>query len=175
MLRKILLALLLLLVVLLVVGAVMPNRYEVERRIAIAAAPERVHAFVGELKRWDEWTPWKEVDPSTQTTLGEKSTGVGASQSWTGDQGGGWLRFTECDPTTGIAFDMGFVNGEHESPAKAEIRYRASGGQTEVVWSMSGTMDMPVIGSWVALAVGPMIGTSFDKGLAKLKQVAEAK
>jgi len=45
--------------------------------------------------------------------------------------------------------------------------------QPKVTWSMSGDMDMPVIGGYFALLMPRMVGGDFEKGLAKLKAQAE--
>ena len=61
---KILKILLLLVVVLalafVVAGLVFSPAYEVTRSIVIKAPPERIHEYVADLKRWDEFMPWKE-------------------------------------------------------------------------------------------------------------------
>lgn len=63
------------------VGLFLPTKYAVERSVIIDAAREKIHGYVGNLRKWDEWAPWKVEDPSIVTMLGEKASGVGASQS----------------------------------------------------------------------------------------------
>jgi hypothetical protein len=173
-LKKILIGLGVLLLALVLVGLVLPKHYECKRKIVIEAEPAKVHVLVGDLKRWDEWAPWKEEDPTIVTTFGPTTTGTGASQSWTGDSGGGRLRFTQSDAMTGIVFDMEFVDGERTMPATGWIRYAPAPKGTEVEWAMQGEMRMPVIGGYFALITDMMIGPMFEKGLAKLKAKAEA-
>ena len=175
MLKKILIALGIVIVVLILVGLVLPMDYELERTVVIQAEPAKVHALVGDLKRWDEWTPWKEEDPTIVTTFGPTTTGAGASQSWTGESGGGRLTFTQSDAMTGIVFDMAFVDGDREMPATGWIRYAPAPGGTEVEWAMQGEMRMPIIGGYFALVTDMFVGPMFEKGLAKLKAKAEAK
>jgi hypothetical protein len=172
-LKKILIALLVLIVVLVLVGLVLPKHYEVKRSIVVKAEPAKVHALVGDLKRWDEWAPWKEEDPTIVTTFGPTTSGAGASQSWTGDSGSGRLRFTQSDAMTGVVYDMAFVDGDREMPATGWIRYTPAPGGTEVEWAMQGDMRMPVIGGYFALMSGMFMNPMFDKGLAKLKTRAE--
>lgn len=174
MLEKILIALGVSIVVLVLVGLVLPEHYEVKRSVVIEAEPAKVHLLVGDLKRWDERTPWKAEDPTIVTTLGAATTGAGASQAWTGESGSGRLRFTQSDAMTGIVFDMAFVDGEREMPATGWIRYAPAPGGTEVEWVMQGDMSMPVIGGYFALLSGMFMNPMFDTGLAKLKTKAEA-
>src|SRR3972149_2525835 len=81
--------LIILVVTVAVIGLFLPARYSVERSAVIDAEPGEIHKYVGNLKRWDEWAPWKEEDPSIVITLGEKTAGVGGSQAWGGGRGAG--------------------------------------------------------------------------------------
>lgn len=175
MLKKILIAVAIALAVFLALGAALGQDYSVSRTVAVKAELARVHELCGELKNWPEWAPWQKQDPTIQTTFGEKTTGVGAHQSWTGESGDGELTFTRCDPQTGIAYDMNFIDGETKMPAKSAMNYKPVEGGVEVEWTMEGSMNMPVVGGYFALLADKMIGPMFDDGLAKLKSVAEAK
>lgn len=175
MLKKTLLVVAILIVLFLLVGFFLPADYRASRSIVIAADKARVHEFVGDLKRWDEWTPFKAGDPAMVVTLGEKSTGVGAHQEWKGKEGSGELTFTKCSAEEGIAYDMAFVNGDKRSPAKSWMNYAAAEGGTQVTWGIEGTLDLPVIGGWLVLVMGSSIEAMFDQGLSDLKRKAESK
>ena len=82
------------------------------------ATPAQVHAFVGDLEKWDEWTPWIEDDPSIVTTFGEKTVGVGAHQSWTSESGDGELTLTQSDE---LAFRVVF---DGEIPRNRDLYWR---------------------------------------------------
>jgi len=153
-----------------IVPAFLSPRYRVERSIAIAAPPARIHALVGDLSRWDAWTPWKAADPTVETVV-HVPAGVGARQTWTGESGDGALTVTASDPATGIAYDLTFDGGA--IPSAGAIRYRPSGDSTEVTWSMDGTMP-GWIGRYFALAMDRRVGPMFEDGLARLKAAAEA-
>ena len=167
--KKFFIVVLVLLIVAAAVGFFLPGAYTVEESMVINAKPSHVHEFVGDLKRWDEWTPWKEMDPSVNVIFGKETKGVGASQTWTGKDGTGFLQFTASDEDKGIEYDMKF----DETPAKGAIRYERVGDATKVTWTMSGEMDMPVIGGYFALLMPKMVGGAFEKGLTKLKTQAE--
>ena len=153
-----------------IVGAFLSQDYSVYRTIVIDAKPSAIHKYVGDLKRWPEWGPWKDVDPSIKVTLGKKTSGVGAERSWTSDRGEGKLVFTESSKKTGIAYDMTFGDGTSES----SIRYEIEGKSTRVTWNVVGVADIPVLGGYYALWIDGAIGDQFDKGLAKLKRVVES-
>lgn len=165
------------LLLLVLVGLFLPTDYDIRREVTIQAPAAKVHAWVGDLTKWPDWTPWQEHDPSTRVTLGARTTGVGASQTWTSDGGDGELTFTACSPAEGIAYDMAFLMDGERVPAQSTMLYREQGGATTVTWTMQGdAADFmpPVVGGYMNLVMKGAINGEFDKGLAKLKQVVEA-
>ena len=40
------------------IGLMLSPAYRVERSVVVDATPAQVHALVGDLARWEEWTPW---------------------------------------------------------------------------------------------------------------------
>jgi len=161
--------LIILIVTVAVIGLFLPAKYSVERSIVINAAPEKVHKYVGDLKKWDEWTPWKEEDPSIVVTLGEKTSGAGASQSWVGDSGTGALTITESSPDSGIKYDLLFDGGTYECRGSV-MYYRLPDGNTRVTWDMSGDMGKSLTSGYFALLMDTMVGNMFEKGLKNLKK-----
>jgi hypothetical protein len=176
--KKFLVVLLVILLAVVALGHILPADYKLSRSTVIKAPVAKIHEYVGELRNWDAWAPWKEMDPTIVTTFGPKTTGVGAHQSWTGKKGGGELTFTKCDDT-GIAYDMVFIMGEERLPSKGWLTYKPVEGGIEVVWGMEGNMDTSCC--WGLVKHGPLmlplmkgsIESEFDKGLAKLKTKAE--
>lgn len=176
--KKLLVVLIVLVVVLGAIGYVTPKDYQVAKSITIDAPPAAVHAYVGDLQRWPEWTPWAEHDASLETTYGAKTTGVGAHQSWTSEGGDGELTLTMSDPAKGIAYDMAFIDEEARIPATSAMTYEpAADGGTVVTWTMQGTWDgavPPVMDGWMKILSPMMIGGMFDEGLANLKSRVES-
>ena len=97
-LKTLLSTIIVIIVVVVVVGLFLPTSYTVERSIIINAHPSRIHEYVGNLENWNSWEPWREEDPTIVITHGEKTKGVGASQSWVGESGDGALTFTKDSP-----------------------------------------------------------------------------
>jgi hypothetical protein len=161
-----------LVVVFILIGFTLPKNYNVERSVVIRAEPAAIHTLVGELRAWDRWTPWQEADPTIVTTFGETTTGVGASQSWTGESGSGELTFTQCSPETGVVYDMSFDEGNYVSIGALD--YRVEDGGTEVTWRMAGEMGANPISRYFGAMMDAMIGPMFEQGLARLKTEAEA-
>ena len=159
-------------VLVVLVGLLLPTEYSLNRSLVINAKSEKIHEYVGDLTKWDLWAPWKEEDPSIVTTYGEKTAGVGASQSWVGKDGDGSLTFTMSSPTKGIEYDLFFEAGAYK--CWAAMHYDTLGeNATKVIWSMKGNMDMPVIGGYFAMMMDSMVGKMFERGLSKLKEQVE--
>lgn len=165
-------AILIILILIVVVGLFLPTSYTVERSIVIDARPEQIHEYVGDLTKWDEWTPWKEEDPTIVVTWGEKTYGVGASQSWVGKSGDGALTITKDSPEDGIEYDMVFDGGTYV--CESAMTYNTlPDGDTKVTWAMNGDMGTAVIGGYFALMMDSMVGEMFSRGLSNLKARVE--
>lgn len=176
MLKTVLLTLGSVIAIVVVIGLCLSTHYSASRSVVIQASAEGVFALIGDLKRWPEWEPFSKSDPTTKTTLGDTTTGIGASQSWVGEGNKGRLKFTACDPKIGIEYDVVFTNGEHDSQAKSWMRMsERSQGSVEVLWGMEGEMNMPMVGGYIALFADKFIGPMFEGGLGALKTRAEAK
>lgn len=160
-----------LLCILSVVGLLLPTQFNISRSIDINADQQVIHRYVSELKNWDLWTPWKELDPSVVVTLGEKTTGIGASQTWTGKDGDGSLMVTMSSPETGIKYDL--LLGDDAENCESAVTYSPINQKTRVTWTMKGDMTMPIVGGYVAVLMDTMAGEMFDRGLLNLKRIAE--
>jgi len=166
-------AILVVLILIVVVGLFLPTSYRVQRSIIIDARPQKVHEYVGDLSKWEDWTLWKEEDPTVVVTRGEKTSGVGASQSWVGDSGEGALTITKDSKEEGIEYDLVFEGGKYV--CQGTVTYDEIGGadNTKVTWTMSGDMETPVIGGYFAMMMGSMVKEMFDRGLSNLKARVE--
>ena len=172
MLRKLLTIVGILILVFVVLGALLPRQYHVSRSIVVNAPPARIHPLVDDLKRWEEWTPWRATDASIVTTFGPTTVGVGASQTWKGEKGEGRLTITKSDPGKGIEFDLVFVH-DGEIPGKGWITYSPAVGASRVEWALDGSMEMPVVGGYFALMSDMMMGGMLEQGLKSLKARVE--
>ena len=170
--KKFLTFVVLLLLILGIIGHFLPTRFEISKSKTIASSSAHVHEYVGDLNKWQSWTVWKDDDPEIEITVSEKTTGIGASQSWTDKHGGGSLTFTSWSPEKGIEYDLYFQGGKYKS--KSAIQYEnASQTRTRVHWTLEGDMNMPIIGGYFALFMKYSIGKMFQDSLDKLKLLVE--
>jgi hypothetical protein len=155
-------------------GLVGSSHYTFERSIEIAAAPAAIHPYLDDLRQWPAWAPWVDIDPTVETTYGDLSAGVGATEEWHGESGSGRLRITRSDPHSGIAYEIVFFRSEEdEMPARCTMNLYSREGGARVTWTMEGDTGSPILGVYSAKLVAIAFGPMFDAGLAKLKRVVE--
>ncbi len=157
--------------VFILIGLFLDNKIDVRREVTINASSTEIHPFIADLKAWPQWSPWEVLDPSIETTYGEKTSGVGASQSWKGQSGAGKLAFTRSSLEEGIEYNLNF-DGD-PTQFISGMGYRSLGDKTIVTWYMRGEMGPIVIGNYFAQLMDTLIGDSFQLGLDRLKSVVE--
>lgn len=172
--KKFLAFIILLILVLGVIGYFLPTQFSVSKTTNISSDSAQIHEYVGDLNKWQSWTAWTGEDPEIEITINERTTGIGASQSWTDKHGGGSLTFTSWSPEKGIEYDLFFQGGKYKS--KSAIQYDTSSKtRTRVRWTLEGDMNMPIIGGYLALYMQHSIGKMFTEGLSRLKTIVEDK
>lgn len=148
--------------------------FEVVRSTTVDADPARVHSLVDDFHQWPQWSPWEGVDPDLQRSYTGPDSGVGAHYAWVGNRkaGAGSMEITASSPGA-ILIDLDFLK-PFENHNKVTFELTAHGTGTDVTWRMTGTTK----GLWSLVSqVFPMdkvVGKDFEKGLARLKQAAEA-
>lgn len=166
---------LLLLTVTFIAGAyVLPDKIAVQRSTDIAATPDKVFPIVGDLKRGRDYSPWAEIDPNAQYEFSGAEIGVGQKMSWRSthpDIGIGSMTVTEYQPDRRMAaaLDLGEMG-----QGTTYFDLTPEGNDTRVTWGFSAALQNP-LERWMCalLDFDAVIGKDYEKGLAKLKSVAE--
>lgn len=156
-----------------VVAYLLPANLRVTRSAVVEAEPRHVHAFVGDLKAWPQWTIWSARDPSMRIEYGTRTSGVGAYRAWNGESGEGVLTISRADPETGIAYEVSF--GDDERVFESEILYRPADEGTRVVWVMRGELGANPIARFAGLGMDAEIGAEFEESLSRLAERAESR
>lgn len=153
-------------------GYVLPGEAVVQRQIVIAAPPEKVFAVVGNLRRFNEWSPWADIDPNTQYTFEGPETGAGQKMSWTSnhpDVGNGSQTITALEENKRTTTELDFGD---MGKAVASMELAPVNGGTGVTWGfkteLKGAMER-----WFGLLFDRWIEADYEKGLAKLKTAVE--
>lgn len=170
------LGLLVVLAALVLVAAVRPPAFTIERSQEMACPPARAFAFVNSFRAWSGWSPWEQVDPQMQRTYGGAEAGVGATYAWSGNKkaGQGSMTITASEPGQRIAIALVFT-----APWKAtnttEFRFSvAPNGGAIVRWQMTGENPFFFRLMGLFFNMDKLVGKDFEKGLAAMKQLAEA-
>lgn len=170
-LKNIVIALAVLFALLAAIGLLLPSAYKVERSVTIQAPVEVVFDQVNDLRKNEAWSPWK--DPTMTITYSEPSAGKGASSTWTSkDMGNGTQTIEESVPNSTIDIHLDFGS---MGTAKAKWIFAQEGDAVKVTQQMYGDQGMNPVKRYMNLMMDKMVGPYFEKGLASLKQVSEAK
>ncbi len=149
-----------------------PSKVHVERSITINAPAEAIFPHVNDLKAWEQWSPWYEVEPTAQYTYGEQTVGVGATSTWKGEKvGEGTQVIMSSTPNSEISTALDFGD---QGEAMAFWKFEEAGNSTNVIWGFDTDVGLSPIGKVFALLMDSMVGGDYEKGLQNLKQICEA-
>jgi hypothetical protein len=151
------------------------DTYSVERETTIAATPVAVHATVGDLTTWPEWSAWNtQKDPEVKFTFSEPASGVGAVWEWNspGPLKSGSLTLTRSSVAEGVHYDLVFEDGGREYRSTGSLVFAADGAGTKVTWTNGGQLD-GVVEKLFGLLMDAMMGPDFEAGLRGLKSRLE--
>ena len=159
------------LAIIFIAGAyVLPGEAALDRHITINAPPEKVFAIVGDLRRFHEYSPWAEMDPDSKYSFSGPEKAVGQQMSWQSAKlGSGSQTITDYVENRRIAADLDF--GEM-GKAKASIDLSPAAAGTHVIWGFRAPLGNP-LERWMGLLYDKWIGADYEKGLIKLKALAE--
>ena len=179
MLVKILIGVAAVLALFLAVVATRPSAYHVERELEIAAPAAVVfgvlndlHQFAGVLVLFG--TPWEKLDPDMRKTFGGPAAGVGQSLEWNGnrDAGKGRMKIEESVPGRKVGVKLEFVE-PMKSTATCALTLAGTPTGSSVTWSMDGNHNFVGKALGMFMDMDEMLGADIEKGLARLKTVAE--
>ena len=120
------------------------------------------------------------LDPAMTQTYDGPPAGANSSMAWSGNNkaGQGRMTITESRADQLIRFRLEFLR-PFRANHTAEFTFEPTGGgggsETRVNWSMSGDKNFMSKAFGLFCDMDKMIGTDFEKGLAQLKAIAEAK
>lgn len=161
------------LLLLVAVAYFFPRTYRVERSQVIKARAEQVFPHIADLRAWKNWGAWQERDPAMKLTYSEISAGVGAWSAWESKtEGNGRMTITQVAPGVRIGYRLEFPDMGTSSNGSMELQ-PADGG-VKVVWVDAGDLGVNPIFRWFGLFLDRMIGPDFERGLTRLKALAEA-
>jgi hypothetical protein len=151
------------------------THFLVTRSTSVDADPGRIHALIDDFHRWVDWSPWEGLDSRLERTYSGPASGVGAHYAWKGNRkaGEGWMEITASTPER-IDLELAFMRPfDSTQQVSFLLAPTPRGTGAEVTWQMSGEQKglMALMGRVVSM--DRLVGKDFDKGLARLKSVAE--
>jgi hypothetical protein len=167
-------AVLALLAAVLVIGLFLPKSAHVERSITTAASPATVYGIVSGFKRFNEWSPWFDLDPQARYTYSGPESGVGAKMAWASDKrdvGSGSQEITAVEPGRSVTTRLDFGS---QGISTSTLTITPEGGGSRVVWAFDADFTGNFLGRYFGLMFEKFIGKDYEKGLARLKALAEA-
>jgi hypothetical protein len=171
-LKRVIIGLVTLIALVVVIGFLLPRQVHVERSIVINAPQSQLFEALNSFKRFNEFSPWAALDPNTQYTYEGPESGVGARMSWVSndsDLGSGTNEIVESKAPDLIRTKLDFGG----QLAEAAFRFEPAAGGTRVTWGFDGDLGNNPVMRFVGLMFDKWIGSDYEKGLARMKQVME--
>ena len=151
------------------------DTYTVQRTTTVDAPPARVYEQVVDFHNWTRWSPWEDTDPQLQRTYSGAAAGAGAVYAWSGNRkaGRGRMEITSATEPSNVTIDLAF-----DKPMKAQnvtvFTVEPEGTGSRVTWSMTGKRTLLTKALGVVVSMDRLLGPDFEKGLRRLKVVAES-
>ena len=156
-------------------GMVLPSRWHSERSVVVRASPATLYPLiVGFRGGWSRWSPFgSPADKALAVVFSGPDQGVGATESWTGgNTPPGSLRIVSADPAKGVLYRLDEVG---RSRVEGALTFATAPGGTRVTWTDDGDLGKNPFKHYAGKQIEEMIGRGFDRGLAALKEQAEAR
>lgn len=153
-------------------GLLLPATSHLERSVALQRSQADVFTTLNSFQRFNEWSPWFEIDPNAKYTYAGPASGVGAKMAWVGNSsvGSGSQEIIESVPNGKIVNALDFGG----SQAKATYQLVPEGSGTRLTWTLDSEHGYNPINRWFgAVLLERLVGKDYEKGLAKLKAVLE--
>ena len=150
-----------------------PGSIELTRTVEVAASPDDVRPFARDLRLWNQWSPWADIDPSVQNAFSEPSAGLGAWYTWQGNDevGKGKMTVSADEPKRivhAIAFEQPM-----EDVATSTITWMGDTEKTTISWTFRQEAGFTTKAANLVLDIEGMLTKDYDKGLARLKPLVE--
>ncbi|MGZ5383327.1 MAG: SRPBCC family protein [Acidimicrobiia bacterium] len=152
----------------------MANTYLVERSTTIHAPAELIFAHIADFHRWTAWSPWEGLDPDMRRTYSGPDSGPGATYAWAGNRktGEGRMEITDEVEPSRVQVALDFLK-PFRSSSTTTFDLTPEGESTRVTWTMTGLRTLMTRVMGIFTSMDKMIGPDFEKGLERLKTVAE--
>ncbi len=170
-----LLALAIAMILFVTIVALRPNEFTVARSGTILASPDEVFPHVNNLQAFLKWSPYEERDPDAKRTFEGPPAGVGSIYRFSGNDnfGEGSIEIIETKAPEVIRMKLDFIRpfcGNNQ----VVYTFEPVGDQTVVTWNLIGKYNFFTKAMGLFISMDQMIGSDFERGLAKMKTIVES-
>lgn len=158
---------------LIAIAFTLPRHAHVERSIRVQAPASTVFALADDITRFNDWSPWAAIDPQTKYEFSGPGQGAGATMHWSShdpDIGSGEMQIVGAEPNSVVRLRLTF--GPHAHASSNILIQRRNGGVL-VTWGFDADLGYSIAGRYMGLFMDHMLGPDFERGLARLKRLAE--
>ena len=154
----------------------MADTFTVERSTTIETPAASIYPHVVDFHAWTAWSPWEEVDPTMERSYSGADAGVGARYAWSGNKkaGRGSMEIVRVDEPARVDIDLRFEKPFKSRNDIALALDETTPGKTRVTWTMVGPVTLMTRVMGLFMNMDKLVGSDFDKGLARLKALAES-
>lgn len=146
--------------------------FTVQRSTLINKPASELYSLVGDFNSWPHWSPWLIQEPDCPVHISGRPGQIGHKQEWDGEKiGAGNIQLIEHETNEHLLYDLHFLR-PWKSHSQASFTFVTKGDQTEVIWSMNGSV--PAIMFMMKSKIINMVGSDYEKGLAMLKEHVES-
>ncbi len=156
------------------IASTRPATFHVERSVTTAASAPVVFDLINDMHQFPKWSPWQDLDPTMKVDYSGAELGVGSSYHWVGNDkvGEGRMTITQSIPADHVIMKLEFLK-PFASTSDVTFKLEPQVGGTKVTWAMDGNNNFMSKVMSIFMSMDAMIGKDFEKGLGKLKTLAE--
>ncbi len=156
------------------IGFLLADKVHVERSAKIIASPATLYGVLNSFEKFDQWSPWADLDPNVKVERSGPVAGVGARYAWHGnaDVGAGHQEIIATTPDSEVKIELDFEG--FDQPSTSTLVIKPEGNGSLVTWSMDSDLGSNPMHRYFGLMMDKYIGQDYEKGLAKLKTLAES-
>ncbi|HEX9881489.1 MAG TPA: SRPBCC family protein, partial [Hyphomicrobium sp.] len=135
----------------------------------------KIFPLINDLHKQLTWIPF-DKDPAAKRSFSGAAAGKGASYAWDGnsDVGAGSIEIVDATAPSKVTMKLDMVRPlEGHNIVEFTLDPGPGADATNVTWAMHG--EQPFLGKLMSTFIDceTMVGSEFEKGLAKLKSLAE--
>jgi len=173
--KRLLLVMLVFTLIFIGVGFTLPDRYSIERKIEINAAPEVVFDEINNLLNWEYWSPWSADVNNKQLSFSQVAIGEGAWQKWQSKSfGEGKLDIKRVSQGKMVLYELIYKDYNLLSTGEFTLE-ELDDNKTLVIWKDCHNAGNNFLYRYFGLFANKFFGSNFDEGLIKLKDRVENK